>query len=299
MDASELMKRVRKIEIRTKGMSKHLFTGEYHSAFKGRGMSFSEVREYQFGDDVRNIDWNVTARYNEPYVKVFEEERELTVMLIVDVSKSAFFGTVRQFKNQVITEISAVLGFSASLNNDKVGLILFSDKIEKYIPPKKGRSHILRIIRELVNYEPTGEGTDLGQALKFFNNVQKKRSVTFILSDFMTDGYSDSLKIASRRHDMIGLHIYDPREVELPKNVGLILAQDAETGKTRWIDTGSKKEREQHRQYFYQNQNRFQDIFVKSGSDTLSIAIPEKEELEKNDQFYVKNLLQFFKKRHH
>jgi uncharacterized protein (DUF58 family) len=293
------MKRVRKIEIRTKGMSKHLFTGEYHSAFKGRGMSFSEVREYQFGDDVRNIDWNVTARYNEPYVKVFEEERELTVMLIVDVSKSAFFGTVRQFKNQVITEISAVLGFSASLNNDKVGLILFSDKIEKYIPPKKGRSHILRIIRELVNYEPTGEGTDLGQALKFFNNVQKKRSVTFILSDFMTDGYSDSLKIASRRHDMIGLHIYDPREVELPKNVGLILAQDAETGKTRWIDTGSKKEREQHRQYFYQNQNRFQDIFVKSGSDTLSIAIPEKEELEKNDQFYVKNLLQFFKKRHH
>lgn len=299
MDASELMKRVRKIEIRTKGMSKHLFTGEYHSAFKGRGMSFSEVRNYQFGDDVRNIDWNVTARYNEPFVKVFEEERELTVMLIVDVSKSAFFGTVRQFKNQVITEISAVLGFSASINNDKVGLILFSDKIEKYIPPKKGRSHILRIIRELVHYEPTGEGTDLGKALQFFNNVQKKRSVTFILSDFMTDNYSDALKIASRRHDMIGLQIYDPREVELPKNIGLILAQDAETGKTRWIDTSSKKERAAHRQYFYENQGRFQNTFVKSGSDTLCIAIPEKEELEKNDQFYVKDLLQFFKRRHH
>jgi uncharacterized protein (DUF58 family) len=299
MDASELMKRVRKIEIRTKGMSKHLFTGEYHSAFKGRGMSFSEVRNYQFGDDVRNIDWNVTARYNEPFVKVFEEERELTVMLIVDVSKSAFFGTVRQFKNQIITEISAVLGFSASINNDKVGLILFSDKIEKYIPPQKGRSHILRIIRELVHYQPTGEGTDLEKALQFFNNVQKKRSVTFILSDFMTDNYSDALKIASRRHDMIGLQIYDPREVELPKNIGLILAQDAETGKTRWIDTNSKKERETYQQYFYQNQNRFQNNFIKSGSDTLCIAIPQKEELEKNDQFYVKDLLQFFKKRHH
>lgn len=298
MDASELMKRVRKIEIRTKGMSKHLFTGEYHSAFKGRGMSFSEVRNYQFGDDVRNIDWNVTARYHEPFVKVFEEERELTVMLIVDVSKSAFFGTVRQFKNQVITEISAVLGFSASINNDKVGLILFSDTIEKYIPPKKGRSHILRIIRELVNYEPTGEGTDLGKALQFFNNVQKKRSVTFILSDFMTGGYSDSLKIAARRHDMIGLQIYDPREVELPQNIGLILAQDAETGKTRWIDTGSKKERAAYQQYFYQNQSHFQNTFVKSGSDTLCIAIPEKEVLEKNDQFYVKELLQFFKRRH-
>jgi uncharacterized protein (DUF58 family) len=299
LDTSELMKRVRKIEIRTKGLSKHLFTGEYHSAFKGRGMSFSEVRDYQFGDDVRNIDWNVTARYNQPFVKVFEEERELTVMLIVDVSRSAFFGTVRQFKNQVITEISAVLGFSASSNNDKVGLILFSDKIEKYIPPKKGRSHILRIIRELVNHEPTGEGTNLAKALVFFNNVQKKRSVTFILSDFMTSHYDDALKIAARRHDIIGLHIYDPREVELPKNIGLILAQDAETGKTRWVDTGSKKERKRHQAYFYQNQARFQSSFVKSRSDTLSIAIPEKAELDKNDQFYVKELLRFFKRRHH
>lgn len=297
MDTSELIKRVRKIEIKTKGLSKHLFSGEYHSAFKGRGMSFSEVRNYQFGDDVRNIDWNVTARYNEPFIKVFEEERELTVMLIVDVSKSAFFGTVRQFKNQVLTEISAVLAFSAS-NNDKVGLILFSDKIEKYIAPKKGKSHILRIIRELVNHEPTGEGTDLKKALEFYTNIQKKRCVTFVLSDFMTSGYDDALKIASRRHDMIGLHVYDPREIELPKNIGLILAQDAETGKTRWIDTGSRKERERHRQYFYENQARFQNTFMKSGSDTLSIAIPNKEELAKNDQFYVKDLLRFFKRRH-
>ncbi len=299
MDTSELIKRVRKIEIKTKGMSKHLFSGEYHSAFKGRGMSFSEVRDYQFGDDVRNIDWNVTARYNEPFVKVFEEERELTVMLMVDVSKSSFFGTVRQFKSQVLTEISAVLAFSASNNNDKVGLILFSDTIEKYIAPKKGKSHILRIIRELVNHEPTGEGTDLTKALNFFNNTQKKRSVTFILSDFMTKGYDDALRIASRRHDMIGLHVYDPREVELPKNIGLILAQDAETGKTRWVDTGSKQERTQYQKYFYENKNRFQNIFIKSNADTLSIAIPSKEELAKNDQFYVKDLLLFFKKRHH
>lgn len=297
METSELIKRVRKIEIKTKGLSKHLFSGEYHSAFKGRGMSFSEVRDYQFGDDVRNIDWNVTARYNTPFVKVFEEERELTVMLIVDVSKSAFFGTVRQFKNQVLTEISAVLGFSASNNNDKVGLILFSDTIEKYIAPKKGRGHILRIIRELVNHEPKGEGTNLKKALEFYSNVQKKRSVTFVLSDFITSGYDDALRIAARRHDMIGLHLYDPREIELPKNIGLILAQDAETGKTRWIDTGSKKERERHKQFFLDNQTRFQNTFLKSGSDTLSIQIPNKEELEKNDQFYVKDLLRFFKKR--
>jgi len=297
LETSELIKRVRKIEIKTKGLSKHLFSGEYHSAFKGRGMSFSEVRDYQFGDDVRNIDWNVTARYNTPFVKVFEEERELTVMLIVDISQSAFFGTVRQFKNQVITEIAAVIAFSANNNNDKVGLILFSDKVEKYIAPKKGRSHILRIIRELVNFEPTGKATDLSTALQFFNNIQKKRSVTFILSDFMTSGYDDGLKIASKRHDMIGLHIYDPREVKLPRNIGLILAQDAETGQTRWIDTGSKRERKQYKEAFFQNQAKFQNTFMKSGADTLSIAIPEKEELEKNDQFYVKDLLRFFKKR--
>ena len=299
METSELIKRVRKIEIKTKGLSKHLFSGEYHSAFKGRGMSFSEVRDYQFGDDVRNIDWNVTARYNTPFIKVFEEERELTVMLIVDVSQSAFFGTVRQFKNEIITEIAAVLGFSASNNNDKVGLILFSDKVEKYIAPKKGRSHILRIIRELVNFEPSGKATDLSAALVFFNNIQKKRSVTFVLSDFITSGYEDALKITAKRHDIIGLHLYDPREMQLPKNIGLILAKDAETGVTRWIDTGSKKERQQYQEAFYNNQKIFQQAFIKAGADTLSIAIPNNSELDKNDQFYVKDLLKFFKKRHH
>ena len=299
METSELIKRVRKIEIKTKGLSKHLFSGEYHSAFKGRGMSFSEVRDYQFGDDVRNIDWNVTARYNTPFIKVFEEERELTVMLIVDVSQSAFFGSVRQFKNEIITEIAAVLGFSASNNNDKVGLILFSDKVEKYIAPKKGRSHILRIIRELVNFEPSGKATDLSAALVFFNNIQKKRSVTFVLSDFITSGYDDALKIVAKRHDIIGLHLYDPREMQLPKNIGLILAKDAETGVTRWIDTGSKKERQQYQEAFYNNQKIFQQVFIKAGADTLSIAIPNKSELDKNDQFYVKDLLKFFKKRHH
>ena len=299
MEASELIKRVRKIEIKTKGLSKHLFSGEYHSAFKGRGMSFSEVRDYQFGDDVRNIDWNVTARYNTPFIKVFEEERELTVMLMVDVSQSTFFGTVRQFKSEVITEIAAVLGFSASNNNDKVGLILFSDKVEKYIAPKKGRSHILRIIRELINFEPSGKATDLAAALVFFNNIQKKRSVTFVLSDFITAGYDDALKIAARRHDIIGLHLYDPREVQLPKNIGLILAKDAETGATRWIDTGSNKERQHFQEAFYQNQKTFQQSFIKANADTLSIAIPSTKELTEHTQFYVKDLLQFFKKRHH
>lgn len=299
METSELIKRVRKIEIKTKGLSKHLFSGEYHSAFKGRGMSFSEVRDYQFGDDVRSIDWNVTARYNTPFVKIFEEERELTVMLMVDVSQSTFFGTVRQFKRDIITEIAAVLGFSASNNNDKVGLILFSDKVEKYIAPKKGRSHILRIIRELINFEPSGKATDLAAALIFFNNIQKKRSVTFVLSDFITAGYDDALKIAARRHDIIGLHLYDPREVQLPKNIGLILAQDAETGGTRWIDTGSKKERQHFQEAFQQNQKAFQQSFIKANADTLSIAIPNRKKLDEQPQFYVKDLLQFFKKRHH
>lgn len=299
METSELIKRVRKIEIKTKGLSKHLFSGEYHSAFKGRGMSFSEVRDYQFGDDVRNIDWNVTARYNTPFVKIFEEERELTVMLMVDVSQSTFFGTVRQFKRDIITEIAAVLGFSASNNNDKVGLILFSDKVEKYIAPKKGRSHVLRIIRELINFKPNGKATDLAAALIFFNNIQKKRSVTFVLSDFITAGYDDALKIAARRHDIIGLHLYDPREVQLPENIGLILAQDAETGATRWIDTGSKKERQHFQEAFQQNQKAFQQSFIKANADTLSIAIPHRKKLDEQPQFYVKDLLQFFKKRHH
>ncbi len=297
MEINELIKKVRKIEIKTKGLSKHLFTGEYHSAFKGRGMSFSEVRDYQFGDDVRNIDWNVTARYNEPFVKVFEEERELTVMLLVDVSKSALFGSVKQFKNQILTELSAVLAFSANNNNDKVGLILFSDKVEKFIPAKKGKGHILRIIRELVYHKPESTGTNLEKALEFFNNVHKKRSITFILSDFMTSDYEKPLRISARKHDVIGLHLFDPREVELPKNIGLIPAQDAETGQTHWIDTGNKKERERYKQYFHQNQSQFKKTFIKCGADTLSIGIPNKETLEKNEQFYVKDLLRFFKKR--
>lgn len=295
MEAGELLKKVRKLEIKTKGLSKHIFSGEYHSAFKGRGMSFSEVRDYQYGDDVRNIDWNVTARYNQPFVKIFEEERELTVMLLVDMSKSAFFGTVEQMKNEILTEICAVLAFSASTNNDKVGLILFSDKIEKYIPPKKGRTHILRIIRELINFEPTSAGTDLTKALEFFNNIQKKRTISFILSDFLTSGYEDALRIAKRRHDLVGIHLYDPREVELP-NVGLIRGIDAETGKTILIDSSSKKTREQYKQYFEDNYNRFYNIFLKTGADAISIKIPPKSEIK--DQFYVKELLRFFKKRH-
>ncbi len=298
MDTAELIKRVRKIEIKTKGLSKHLFAGEYHSAFKGKGMSFSEVRGYQFGDDVRNIDWNVTARYNEPFVKAFEEEREQIVMLLVDISQSAFFGSVRQFKHQIIAEIGAVLAFSAINNNDKVGLILFSDTIEKYIPPQKGKGHILRIIRELLHDAPQNSGTNLSKALEFFNNIQKKRSITFILSDFMTKGYDDALRIAARRHDVIGVHLFDPLETVLPKNIGLILAEDAETGKMRWIDTASKRDRDLYEQFFFQNQTLFQNTFVRSGADTMSIAIPNEAQLANNEQFYVKDLLRFFKKRH-
>ncbi len=295
MEASELLKKVRKLEIKTKGLSKHIFSGEYHSAFKGRGMSFSEVRDYQYGDDVRNIDWNVTARYNEPFVKIFEEERELTVMLLVDMSKSAFFGTVEQMKNEILTEICAVLAFSASTNNDKVGMVLFTDKVEKYIPPKKGRMHILRIIRELINFQPTSAGTNLTRALEFFNNIQKKRSTTFILSDFLTKDYEDALRIAKRRHDIIGIHLYDPREKELP-NVGLIRGVDAETGKHILIDSSNRKTRERYKKYFEDNYERFHGTFLKTGADIISLEIPPKSEIK--DQFYVKELLRFFKKRH-
>ncbi len=238
METTELLKRVRRIEIKTKGLSKQIFSGEYHSAFKGRGMSFSEVRGYQYGDDVRNIDWNVTARSGEPYVKVFEEERELTVMLLVDISKSSFFGTVKQPKNELITEICAVLAFSAAQNNDKVGLLLFSDRVEKFLPPKKGRGHVLRIIRELLDTRPQGSGTDIGMALTYFTNMVKKRSICFLVSDYLATGYERPLRLAARRHDLVGLHLYDPREKELPA-VGLLRATDAESGKTQWIDTDS------------------------------------------------------------
>jgi len=287
MDTTELLKKVRKIEIKTKGLSKQMFSGEYHSAFKGRGMSFSEVRSYQYGDDVRNIDWNVTARTGIPFVKIFEEERELTVMLLIDVSQSAYFGTVNQLKQGIITEISAVLSFSAIQNNDKVGVIFFSDKIEKFIPPKKGRPHILRIIREMIDLRPDRPGTDLGEALRYFNNVVKKRSICFVLSDFMMRGYETPLRIAARRHDIVGVHIYDLREQEIP-DIGLVRAKDAETGETTWIDTSSAYLREQHTQWFQENLDYFKNAFVKSGTDFVSI---------RTDENYVTALLNFFKKR--
>ncbi|MCB0639160.1 MAG: DUF58 domain-containing protein [Lewinella sp.] len=287
METSELLKKVRKIEIKTKGLSKHLFSGEYHSAFKGRGMSFSEVRNYQYGDDVRNIDWNVTARTGDPYVKVFEEERELTVMLLIDISRSAYFGTTEQMKNEIITEISAVLAFSAINNNDKVGVIFFSDRIELFIPPKKGKQHILRIIRELIDLEPTGHGTDIGQALEYFNNMVKKRSICFLLSDFMAQGYEAPLRIAARKHDVVGIHLYDPREEEMP-NVGLLRAVDAESGEPCWIDTGSRRVREQYAQWFQDNLDYFQQQFRRSGAGTVSVRTTES---------YVDALHRFFQSR--
>ncbi len=288
METSELLKKVRKIEIKTKGLSKHLFSGEYHSTFKGRGMSFSEVRNYQYGDDVRNIDWNVTARTGSPHIKVFEEERELTVILLIDVSQSSFFGTREQFKNEILTEICALLAFSAINNNDKVGVIFFTSEIEKFIPPKKGRQHILRIIRELIDFNPKHKGTDLGQALEYFNNVIKKRSICFILSDFITTGYENPLRIASRRHDIVGVHLFDPVERELP-NIGLIRAVDPETGRMGWLDTASKGVRRNYNEWFERNLHYFKTNFLKSGADTVSI---------RTDESYVNALLKFFRKRH-
>ena len=287
METTELLRRVRRIEIKTKGLSRQIFSGEYHSAFKGRGMSFSEVRGYQYGDDVRNIDWNVTARSGETYVKVFEEERELTVMLLVDISKSSFFGTQNQLKSDLITEICAVLAFSATNNNDKVGLLLFSDRVEKFLPPKKGRGHILRIIRELIDTKPVGGGTDISVALTHFTNLVKKRSICFLLSDFLTTGYEQSLRIAARRHDLIGMHLYDPRERELPA-VGLLRARDAETGATEWIDTDSKRVRKRYAAWYEHNVNYYTQAFRKSGADTLSMETTED---------YTKALLRFFQSR--
>jgi uncharacterized protein (DUF58 family) len=287
MDASEILKKVRKIEIKTKGLSKHIFSGEYHSAFKGRGMSFSEVRDYQYGDDVRNIDWNVTARTGDPHIKVFEEDRELTVMLLIDISRSSFFGSVRQFKSELIAEIAAVIAFSAINNNDKVGAILFTNKVEKYIPPKKGKKHILRIIREIIYYEPESKGTDLSEALIYLNNILKKRSISFILSDFMCQGYEASLSVASKRHDIIGLHIYDQLEKAMP-NIGIIKAVDAESGNEMIIDTGSPMVRRNYNDWFENNMAYYNKCFLRYRSDHISINTEED---------YVKVLLQFFKKR--
>jgi uncharacterized protein (DUF58 family) len=287
LDSSELLKKVRKIEIKTKGLSANIFSGEYHSAFKGRGMSFSEVRSYQYGDDVRNIDWNVTARTGAPHIKIFEEERELTVMLLIDVSRSAFFGTVGQFKSDMMTEIAAVLAFSAINNNDKVGVIFFSDQIEQFIPPKKGRQHILRIIRELLNFEPQRHATNIATAFEYLNNVIKKRSIVFIISDFMTTRYDDALRIAHKRHDIVGIRLFDPHEVELP-NVGLFRAIDAETGARVWVDTSDHATRHRYATQYQQQVEYFKNAFLKSGTDALSIC---------TNQPYVNALLQFFKRR--
>lgn len=287
METKELLKKVRKIEIRSKGLSNHLFSGEYHTAFKGRGMSFSEVREYQFGDDVRTIDWNVTARLNHPYVKVFEEERELTVMLLVDVSQSSFFGTASRFKRDLITEISAILSFSAINNNDKVGVIFFSDKIEKFIPPKKGRSHILRIIRELLELEPQDTGTNLSEALRFLNNVMKKKAIVFVLSDFIDSGYQDALSIARRKHDIAGIHVYDPWEKDLPP-LGLVRVLDPETKEVRWEDFSSKTLRKEYALWFENNQVNMRNSFLKAGADIVSI---------RTNEDHILPLLKFFRKR--
>ncbi len=288
MDTKELLKKVRKIEIKTRRLSDHIFGGEYHSTFKGRGMTFSEVRQYQFGDDVRNIDWNVTARYNEPYIKVFEEERELTMMLMVDISGSELFGTDQQFKNEIVTEIAATLAFSATQNNDKIGLILFSDAIELYIPPKKGRSHVLRIIRELIEFKPVSKLTDISEALKFLSNVMKKKTIVFVLSDFITDdNYKQNLKIAAGRHDITGIRVYDKREEEIP-NLGMVQMEDEETGELVLVNTASKTVRLNYSSYYNEKVGFFKETFTKSGSGTIDCRV---------DESYVKKLLGYFKRR--
>ncbi|GAA4280406.1 DUF58 domain-containing protein [Gaetbulibacter aestuarii] len=287
MDTKELLKKVRKIEIKTRRLSDHIFGGEYHSTFKGRGMTFSEVRSYVFGDDVRNIDWNVTARYNEPFVKVFEEERELTMMLMVDVSGSELFGTEQQFKNDVITEIAATLAFSATQNNDKIGLILFSDKIELYIPPKKGRSHVLRIIRELLEFEPESKQTDIVEALKFMQNVMKKKAIVFILSDFISEDYDHTMKIVAKKHDVTGIRVYDKREESIP-NIGMVQMQDEETGESLLINTSSKSVRRNYEKFYRDKVAYYKESFAKSGAGTIDCRV---------DESYVKKLLGYFKKR--
>ena len=287
LEATELLKRVRKIEIKTRGLSKNIFAGEYHSAFKGRGMAFSEVREYQYGDDIRNIDWNVTARFNHPFIKIFEEERELTVILLIDVSGSRNFGTQTQLKKNMITEIAAVLSFSAIQNNDKIGVIMFSDIVEKFIPPKKGRQHILRIIRELIDYRPKSQGTDISEGLRYFSNAIKKRCTAFLISDFMDEDYEEALRIANKRHDLIALNIYDLRETELP-SAGMIRMTDAETGKTIWVDSGSRRIRERYSYYWEKGKDKFKDLMMRTGLDSVSL---------RTDEDYVKPLMNLFKRR--
>ncbi|NPA67427.1 MAG: DUF58 domain-containing protein [Chlorobi bacterium] len=287
METKDILKKVRQIEIKTRGLSKQIFAGEYHSAFKGRGMSFSEVREYQYGDDVRNIDWNVTARYDKAYIKTYEEERELTVILLIDMSASENFGTLKYFKRDLITEIAAVISFSAIQNNDKVGVIFFTDKIEKFIPPQKGKKHILRIIRELIDFTPESKKTDISEALKYFTNVIKKRSTAFLISDFFDDNFEKALQIAGHKHDIIALHIYDKHEYELP-NIGLIKLKDAETGKEIYVDTARKKVRETFRKKREEKILAIKQIFDKNGIDNTHV---------KTDEDYIKPLLKLFKNR--
>jgi uncharacterized protein (DUF58 family) len=294
VEASELLKRVRKIEIKTRGLSRQIFAGQYHSAFKGRGMAFSEVREYQYGDDIRNIDWNVTARFNQPFVKVFEEERELTVMLLIDVSGSRMFGTTNLLKKNLITEISAVLAFSAIQNNDKIGVLMFSDRIEKFIPPKKGRTHILHIIRELINFTPTSSGTNLSEALRYFTNAIKKRCTAFLITDFMDfkpnsteTNFLNALTIAGNKHDVVGVRIYDPREVELPP-IGLVKLKDAETGNYSWIDSSNSGVRNAYASWWRDTEVSLKQAFSRSKVDSVSIA---------TDEDYVRPLIKLFKQR--
>ena len=288
METTELLKRVRRIEIKTRGLSNNIFAGEYHSAFKGRGMAFSEVREYQYGDDIRDIDWNVTARFHKPYVKMFEEERELTVMLLVDVSGSLDFGTVKQMKRDMVTEIAATLAFSAMQNNDKIGVIFFSDKIEKFIPPKKGRKHILYIIRELIDFHPESKKTDIEMGLQYLTNVMKRRCTAFVLSDFIDrKDFKNAMTIANQKHDVVALQVYDRRLEELPA-VGLMKVKDAETGIEQWIDTSSKAVRKAHHDWWIAQKTALDDIFQKSNVDSVSI---------RTDQDYVKSLMSLFAQR--
>ena len=287
MKTKDLLKKVRKIEIKTRRLSNNIFGGEYHSVFKGKGMTFSEVRNYQFGDDIRTIDWNVTARYNEPFVKVFEEERELTLMLLVDVSGSEFFGTDNVLKKNIVTEISATLAFSALQNNDKVGLLLFSDKVELYIPPSKGKTHVLRIIRELIEFKPLSTKTDIAEALHFLIGVIKKKSIAFILSDFISDKYEKTLKICANKHDVTGIRIYDKMEETIP-NMGIVPMLDQETDEVKLVDTSSSYLRKKYKSFNMLNSKRFNEVFSKNGAGTLNC---------RTDESYVKKLLSYFKTR--
>ena len=287
METRDLLRKVRQIEIKTRGLVNQIFSGEYHSVFKGRGMEFSEVREYQYGDDIRSIDWNVSARFNHPFVKIFEEERELTVMLVVDFSRSGQFGTAQAMKNEIAAEICAVLAFSAIKNNDKVGLILFTDRIEKFVPPKKGRAHILRIIRELISFQAQGSGTSIRGALEYLNHVHKKRTIAFVISDFIDDGYDQILRIISKKHDVIAVELSDPREESLPES-GLMKLTDAESGRERWVDTSDRAVRASFVKYWKDRRDQRRSLFLRSKVDAIPVRI---------DRPYIKPIVDFFKRR--